>query len=195
MRDMKFVRKKENTERYVDNIFSVVNAAKADPNGINATAGCLYDEEGKLFTFKCVFEEEAKIPAARRAAYASSPAGNSDYIELVSDFVLDGRVSNHHKAIATPGGTGAIATAVSSCLDEGDHIIYPKIAWATTKSSPVNTTSLFRPMMSMTSMICLKRSMPCQARSSWSSIRHVKTRLARLIPWMNGKRSSLSSIP
>ena len=133
MRDLKFVRKKENTERYVDNIFSVVNAAKADPNGINATAGCLYDEEGKLFTFKCVFEEEAKIPAARRAAYASSPAGNSDYIELVSDFVLDGRVSNHHKAIATPGGTGAIATAVSSCLDEGDHIIYPKIAWGNYK--------------------------------------------------------------
>ena len=51
---MKFVRKKENTDRYVDTIFSVVGAAKADLLAINATAGCLYDEEGKLLTFKSV---------------------------------------------------------------------------------------------------------------------------------------------
>ena len=130
---MKFVRKKENTDRYVDTIFSVVGAAKADPVAINATAGCLYDEEGKLLTFKSVYEQEAKIPAARRAAYASSPAGNKDYIELVSDFVLDQRVSNHHGAIATPGGTGAIATAIMSCLDEGDTVIFPEIAWGNYK--------------------------------------------------------------
>ena len=47
---MKFLKENENTQRYVDSIFSVVNAAKADPLAINATAGCLYDEEGKLFT-------------------------------------------------------------------------------------------------------------------------------------------------
>ena len=130
---MKFVRKKENTERYVDTIFSVVNAAKADPLAINATAGCLYDEEGKLLTFKCVYDAEKTIQPAKRAAYASSPSGNADYIETISKFVLDGRVKNHHRAIATPGGTGAIATAVTSCLDEGDTILYPQIAWGNYK--------------------------------------------------------------
>ena len=60
---MKFLRKKENTNRYVDSIFSVVNAAKADKDkdAINATAGCLYDEEGKLFTYKSVFDAEKAI--------------------------------------------------------------------------------------------------------------------------------------
>ena len=43
---MKFVRKNQNIQPYVDTIFSVVQAAKADPEAINATAGCLYDEEG-----------------------------------------------------------------------------------------------------------------------------------------------------
>ena len=126
---MRFVRKNENTKRYVDNIFSVVQAAKADPEAINATAGCLYDEQGKLFTYDSVYENEMKMSPAKRAAYAQSPAGNSDYMNEIKDFVLDGRVKNHSDVIATPGGTGAISTAIVTCLDEGDTIIYPKIAW------------------------------------------------------------------
>ena len=31
---MKFVKDNENTNRYVDTIFTVVNAAKADPEGL-----------------------------------------------------------------------------------------------------------------------------------------------------------------
>ena len=86
---MKFVRKNQNIQPYVDTIFSVVQAAKADPEAINATAGCLYDEEGKMFTYNCVYESERKIPAAKRAAYAASPAGNKEYLQLIGDFVLD----------------------------------------------------------------------------------------------------------
>ena len=130
---MKFVRKKENTEKYIDNIFSVVQAAKKDPQAINATAGCLYDEEGKLFTYQCVYEAEAQITPAKRASYAASPSGNGDYLSLIEDFVLDGRVKTPHGTIASPGGTGAIATAVMTCLDEGDTIIYPQIAWGNYK--------------------------------------------------------------
>ena len=76
---MKFVRKKENTGRYVDNIFSVVQAAKKDPDAINATAGCLYDEDGKLFTYRCVFDSEDRVPDVDNTAIgqgcdASKPA-------------------------------------------------------------------------------------------------------------------------
>ena len=130
---MKFVRKNENTDRYVDNIFSVSQAAKADKEGINATAGCLYDEEGKLYTYKCVFDSEKEISAAQKAAYAASPAGNPDYIDLVSDFILESRVKNHHVAMATAGGTGGIYTAIATCLEQGDHIIYPAISWGNYK--------------------------------------------------------------
>ena len=130
---MKFLKENQNTERYVDSIFSVVRAAKADPEGINATAGCLYDEDGKLLTYKCVFEAEKKITAAQKASYASSPAGNNDYIEAVSKFVLDNRVSNNFGAIASPGGTGAISLAVENCLTEGDTILFPEISWGNYK--------------------------------------------------------------
>ena len=130
---MRFVKENENTARYVDNIFSVVNAAKADPEAINATAGCLYDEEGKLLTFKSVYETEQTITPIQRASYAASPAGNPDYNEAVMDFVLEGRVTNHHAAIASAGGTGAIYTAVRTCLNDGDTILYPQIAWGNYK--------------------------------------------------------------
>ena len=130
---MRFVKENENTARYVDNIFSVVNAAKADPEAINATAGCLYDEEGKLLTFSSVYETEKTITPREKASYAASPAGNPDYNEAVMDFVLEGRVTNHHAAIASAGGTGAIYTAVRTCLNDGDTILYPQIAWGNYK--------------------------------------------------------------
>ena len=130
---MRFVKENENTARYIDNIFSVVNAAKADPEAINATAGCLYDEEGKLLTFSSVYETEKTITPREKASYAASPAGNPDYNEAVMDFVLEGRVTNHHAAIASAGGTGAIYTAVRTCLNDGDTILYPQIAWGNYK--------------------------------------------------------------
>ena len=130
---MKFVKKSENTNRYVDNIFSVSNLAKKDPDGINATAGCLYDEEGKMLTYRCVAEAEAELTSAQKSAYASSPAGNKEYLEAVTAFVLDGKVSNHYQSIATPGGTGALGMAFHLCLDEGDTILYPEIAWGNYK--------------------------------------------------------------
>lgn len=126
---MKFVKENENTKRYVDNIFSVVNAAKADSEAINATAGCLYGEDGKLLTFNCVYESEKQITPIQRASYAASPAGNAAYNEAVTRFVLEDKVTNHHVTLATAGGTGAISTAIRTCLNDGDTIIYPEIAW------------------------------------------------------------------
>lgn len=126
---MKFVKKNENIKPYIDSIFTVVNAAKKDPDGINATAGCLYSEEGKLFTFNSIYSLEGKTTPIQKASYAQSPSGNKEYIEAISDFVLEDKVKNNHGAIATPGGTGAIYTAIKTCLDDNDTIIYPEISW------------------------------------------------------------------
>ena len=130
---MKFLKTNENTDRYIDNVFSVVNAAKADPEAINATAGCLYDEQGKLFTFNCVYEAEKNITPAQKAAYASSPSGNKPYLDAILKFVLEDRVYNHRGIVASAGGTGAIFMGVKTCLDVGDTIIYPSIAWGNYK--------------------------------------------------------------
>ena len=97
---MKFVRKKENTERYVDTIFSVVNAAKADPLAINATAGCLYDEEGKLLTFKCVYDAEKTIQPAKRACRTLNRKFlQEEGISRIhsSDYAADSKAINDYK--------------------------------------------------------------------------------------------------
>ena len=130
---MKFLKKNENTNRYVDNIFTVVNAAKADKDGINATAGCLHGEDGKLYTYKSVFEAEKSITPIQKAAYAASPAGNKPYLEAVERFVLEDRITNHCGIVASAGGTGAIFMAVKTCLEDSDTIIYPDIAWGNYK--------------------------------------------------------------
>ena len=132
---MKFVKKNQNTKPYIDTIFSVVNAAKHDKSddAINGTAGCLSDEAGKLFTYKCVFENEKNINERKKAAYASSPQGNTDYLEAIQKYVLEDRVTNNHGAVATMGGTGALYLANKMCLQEGDTIIYPEIAWGNYK--------------------------------------------------------------
>ena len=132
---MKFFKKTQNTNEYVDTVFSVVGAAKKDTSEstINGTAGCLFDETGKLFTYKCVFENEKNIEARKKAAYASSPAGNPEYIKAICNYILEDRIKNNYGGIATAGGTGALYAASKLCLDEGDTIIYPEIAWGNYK--------------------------------------------------------------
>lgn len=171
---MKFVKENENLEKYVDNIFSVVNAAKADPGCINATAGCLYDEDGKMFTYKCVAQAEDRLTSIQKAAYAASPSGNKSYLDAVSEFVLENNVTNNYTALATPGGTGALSTAISMCLDEDDTIIFPEIAWGNYKVianeknlkvltyDPYDLDDIFNKIDSVDKKVFLIVNSPCQ---------------------------------
>lgn len=129
---MKFVRKTINPEKYIDNIFVVTNMAKADPEGINATAGCLFGEDGKLLAYKSVFDNEKEIANSLKAAY-STPEGNKEYLELITKHILEDRVKTPHKTVATAGGTGALYLGTKTCLGDGDTIIFPEIAWGNYK--------------------------------------------------------------
>lgn len=128
---MKFVKKNQNINPYIDNIFSVVNAAKHDKseNAINGTAGCLSDEDGKLFVYSSVYENEKNIKDRKKAAYAASPQGNPEFIDAICKYVLEDKVKNNYGAVATIGGTGALYTATKMCLEPGNSIVYPEIAW------------------------------------------------------------------
>ena len=128
---MEFIASKINKERFTEKVFKVTQAAKADkdPSTINATAGCLYDEEGNLFTYKVVAECEKNLPSKQKFAYAASPSGNKEYVNAISKYILEDRIKNNYKTLATPGGTGAVYTSMKLTLDEGDTIILPKIAW------------------------------------------------------------------
>lgn len=125
---MKFVKKSINENKYVDNIFSITSLAKQDASAINATIGCLYSEDGSIFTFNTIKNIEKNISDKKQASYAN-PLGNKDYLEMIDDFVLDNHIKNNHRIIATSGGTGAIYMAIKTCLDENDMIILPEIGW------------------------------------------------------------------
>lgn len=129
---MRFVRKNVDTSKYVDNVFSVSKLAKEDPEGINATTGCLYTEEEKLLTYNTVFDNEDSITDIQNASYAS-PEGNKEYLSLITSHVLENRINKPIETLATPGGTGAIYLAIKSCLSEGDTIILPEVAWVNYK--------------------------------------------------------------
>ena len=132
---MKFFRRNQNTDEYVDNIFTVVQAARKDKteNAVNATAGCLCEESGKLFVYKSVYANEKIIKDTKKAAYASSPTGNKEYIDAICKYVLEDRVHNHYGAVATVGGTGALYTGARLFLEPGDKVVYPSIAWGNYK--------------------------------------------------------------
>lgn len=129
---MKFVRKNINKTEYVDNVFAVSTLAKKDLTGINASIGCLYDEDGKILTFKSVFNNEKNISNELNASYAS-PSGNKEYLDAIDDFVLDKHIKNNHRILASAGGTGAIYMGIRTCLDENDTIVLPEIGWGNYK--------------------------------------------------------------
>ncbi|MBQ0035919.1 MAG: aminotransferase class I/II-fold pyridoxal phosphate-dependent enzyme [Firmicutes bacterium] len=126
---MKFIKKNHDNTKYIDGVFAVSNAVKADnsPDKINASAGCLLDDNGAIITYKTVYESEAKIENNKRASYCEGPQGNKLYNEAIEKFVLEGKVKG--KAIATFGGTGAISLAMNMCLQEGDTVMYPETSW------------------------------------------------------------------
>lgn len=125
---MKFVRKKINKNKYIDNVFTVSSAAKNDPSGINASIGCLYGEDNKIYTFNSVFGNEKNISNENNVSYAN-PSGNKEFLDAIGDFVLDKHIKNNYRILASSGGTGAIYMGIRTCLDEKDTIILPEIGW------------------------------------------------------------------
>jgi len=132
-----FTRDYDNYTQFTDNVFAISTIAKqdTDKDKINATIGSLSDENGSIVALKTVFDNERNIPDAKRAAYAPGLCGDPAYLKAVTDYVLDGRVKElKSEIIATPGGTGALSLAASSCLNSGETIIFPEVSWGNYKN-------------------------------------------------------------
>ena len=133
---MTFVRKSADLKPIVDTVFSIVakakedKAANGDENVVDATIGSLYGEDGKLVALDEVFNHYDAIDHRVKAAYASSFTGNPDYRESVYTWVSQGVELNlKHSVIATPGGSGAVSTSITTFLDQGETLIVPDVAW------------------------------------------------------------------
>ena len=132
---MSFVKDSANRTPIVDTVFAVVELAKqakakyGDDQVVDAVIGSLYTEEGKLATLDTVFTTLKNIDDSHLAKYAVSFTGNPDFQKDAIDWVLDGNSNLYKEVIATPGGTGAVGMSIENCLEPGQTLIIPEIAW------------------------------------------------------------------
>ncbi len=117
-----------------DPIFTInglANARRAaGKRVVNASLGALLDDEGDLAVMDAVTEAFRAVPPARGASYAPI-AGDPAYLEAVMDDALGGsQLRDCAVAVATPGGTGALVTAVMNFLEPGQALYTSSYYWS-----------------------------------------------------------------
>ncbi len=130
-----FIKEYLEYSEYTDAAFNASRRAKQDqdPDKINATVGCYWDDEG-LKAFDTVYDTYNTIPNKTKAAYAGGIQGNANFNEAIWSWInrLD-NITLYHRGVASPGGTGAIALPISNCLEKNNTLLVPDISWGTYK--------------------------------------------------------------
>lgn len=128
-----FFKQGKDTSKFVDGVFAISSMAKKDndPSTINATVGCLCGEDGKLVAFKSVFDCLNNVDDRSKAAYAKSPAGNPEFRQAITKYILEDKVKG--QAVATSGGTGSITLALELTRSSGDNVLIPRVSWGNYK--------------------------------------------------------------
>ncbi|MCR5067661.1 MAG: aminotransferase class I/II-fold pyridoxal phosphate-dependent enzyme, partial [Erysipelotrichaceae bacterium] len=144
-RSDRFLRENNELNNFTDSVFAVSQQASADriqnpDKVINSTVGSLSDENHDLVAFHSVYDIYNSIPDSRKAAYASGIAGTSDFRKAVYDFInRTGELQMPHEVIATPGGTGALALALSCFTQDNDYILLPSPGWGNYRTMAKNS--------------------------------------------------------
>lgn len=108
--------------------------AKAlDNTVIDSTIGMLFDEEGKFYTFPMVERVIAKLSSKEKFGYGST-AGDPKFQEAVKSWIFreykdEIESKMECRVVATPGGTGAIASTVANYLSAGEKVLLPNYMW------------------------------------------------------------------
>lgn len=123
-----------------DTIFTIsANAAEAvakygRENVINASMGVLLDEEENFVAFNTVYDHLKGLDNVLIAAYAGIE-GDADFLETVKTACFRDHMPDAYvKAIATPGGTGAVHHAVCNYSNPSDAVLTSSLYW-----DPYNT--------------------------------------------------------
>ncbi len=116
-----------------DPIFALDAEAKrrqrAGEDVLNATLGALFEDDGSLALLPSVFEALASVPAAQAAGYAPI-SGPRPYLEaVVADLWGKARLAEAAVAVATPGGTGAVYSALVNFLEPGQKLLTSSYYW------------------------------------------------------------------
>lgn len=121
-----------------NNILSLAQVAakakKDNPNAINATIGMYNDFDNSFYTFKSVKEVVKKVSDYNAFSYSDTDGGK-DFKNAIIKWVFKDYINefkNHYfGVVATPGGSGAIATTFQNYLEKGDTVLLPNHMWET----------------------------------------------------------------
>jgi len=97
---------------------------------VNSTLGALLDEGGRLATLPAVAEAYRQVPLELAAGYAPI-AGPAPFLQAVQAELFAGSpLAAQATAVATPGGTGALALAVTNFLEPGQALLTSSFYWS-----------------------------------------------------------------
>ncbi|MDO5048177.1 MAG: aminotransferase class I/II-fold pyridoxal phosphate-dependent enzyme [Anaerococcus sp.] len=100
---------------------------------INAVLGVLTDDNGKIIALESVYDCLDKLDRADLASYAPIE-GDKAYQEKVIEILFGPyKPKSYIKAIATPGGTGAIRAGITNFIGKGDPLICHDTFWGVYK--------------------------------------------------------------
>ncbi|HWR40751.1 MAG TPA: aminotransferase class I/II-fold pyridoxal phosphate-dependent enzyme [Patescibacteria group bacterium] len=123
-----------------DKIFAVVSEANAAKQTfgkavvINAAPGTFLDETESIFCLPTVEALYRSLPMSEVVAY-SPLEGTQEYLDAVTQHVFrEFRPKAHIKAVATPGGTGALHNIIANYTSVGDTVLSGEWCWGPYKS-------------------------------------------------------------
>lgn len=108
--------------------------AKArNPLVIDSTIGMLFDEQGNFLTFKTVEKITKELSGKEKYSYGST-IGDAGFHEAIYQWIFKEEYENIKKkmflrAVATPGGSGAICNTFSNYLEAGQKVLLPSLMW------------------------------------------------------------------
>lgn len=124
-----------------DPIFALSEEARSKiSNGervIDATLGCLFDDNGELLVVDAWDEVAAEIHPSMVAGYAPISGVQKFNHAIIEDTFSDfQQLKDISVSSATPGGTGAVTSSIVNFLEPGETLISPHLYWG-----PYNTIS------------------------------------------------------
>ena len=119
-----------------DPVFAIVNAANdaikevGKDRVVNATIGAIYDEQEQFATFSTVENHLKQMSPEDLMNYAPI-GGLPDFLQAAIDLTFYGNMPENTfaKAVATPGGTGAIRHIFNNYLELGEKALVPDWCW------------------------------------------------------------------
>ena len=110
-------------------------AKKNNPNVINATIGMFNNEDDEFYTFKSVSQVLKEVSFYDAFSYADT-SGGEGYQQAIlkwvfGDYLSSFKSTHHIGVLATPGGSGCIATTFENYLNKGDNVLVPSVMWET----------------------------------------------------------------